>query len=191
MGLSQSNTFLFRITIIFLTYCLIFNINDLTLLHQDFSITLFNNSLLINKTILIQETIILLLAMIILIALQNFNFKPEVLMFFVLNIISAHLILESSNLLTFFISWEIFNLSLYILFYTHGYYANKTLSITIKYFLLSALSTNLLLFAFAILYHITGSIEFNNIAIYLDLFQTNTKTILNTINISLGEIPNL
>jgi len=50
-----------------------------------------------------------------------------------------------------------------------GVNKQQALSASIKYFLLSALSTTFLLLALAIIYHITGSLEFENV--YLAMFE--------------------
>jgi len=75
------------------------------------------------------------------------------------------LILESNNFIIFFISWELFNLSLYAIIIGNNVNTQEALSASMKYFILSAFSTTFLLLGLAILYHITGSLEFQTIYI--------------------------
>jgi NADH:ubiquinone oxidoreductase subunit 2 (subunit N) len=58
---------------------------------------------------------------------------------------SATFILESYNFIIFFISWELFNLSLYIMIIGNGVKEQESLAASLKYFLLSAFSTAFLL----------------------------------------------
>jgi len=76
------------------------------------------------------------------------------------------LLISSNNLIIFYLSLELFSLSLYILASLHK---NNELSTEagLKYFILGSLSSGLLLFSFAIIYFFTGEFNFDNIAYYL------------------------
>jgi NADH:ubiquinone oxidoreductase subunit 2 (subunit N) len=74
-----------------------------------------------------------------------------------------NLLINSYDFLIFFLSWELFNLSLYLLITSQGSYNEKSISIGIKYFLLSALSTAFLGIALIILYHEFGNLHYDNI----------------------------
>lgn len=156
----EGNTYIYRLTIISLVFCLADNFHNIILLAPDSTLTLFNDSLRFNTTIQTQESFILIIALILLIAQKDYKFKSEFYLLLFTNIISANFLLESFNFIVLFISWELFNLSLYIMIIGNGVNKQQALAASLKYFLLSALSTAFLLLALTMIYHITGSLEF-------------------------------
>jgi len=195
--LKDINTFLFRITLIFLIISTSLNLYDIFLFSDNFSIQIFNNSIYINSLILTQEFILSLIAIFVLITFKNYLFKPETLVLLIVNLISCHFILESSNFILLFISWELFNLSLYIIIYNKGD-GLKTLASSTKYFLLSALATNLLLLSLALFYHVTGTLDFQSLIIFFDINYLDPNNIslafatillISTIMFKLGASP--
>ena len=83
------------------------------------------------------------------------------------------ILLESYEFLTFFISWELYNLSLYILIISHDRQSEKSLSISLKYFLLSAFSSAFFLLAFTIFYHLIGNFHFDNLILLMIMNPNN------------------
>jgi len=173
----EHNLYIFRLAVISLTIALASSIYDTFIfghgigdgMSGGFAITLFNDCLRINQAILAQESLLLFIALILLITYRDFKFKPEFYLILFTNIISATYLLESYNFIIFFISWELFNLSLYILIVANGVQKQEALSASLKYFLLSAFSTTFLLLGIAMIYHITGSLEFESIYIAMSL----------------------
>lgn len=169
----EHNLYIFRLAVISLTIALASSIYDTLIFgfgfgygfSGGFALTLFNDCLRINQAILAQESLLLLIALILLITYRDFKFKPEFYLILFTNLISATYLLESYNFIIFFISWELFNLSLYILIVANGVQKQEALSASLKYFLLSAFSTAFLLLGIAMIYHITGSLEFQSIYI--------------------------
>ena len=174
----ELNTYLHRLTIISLVIALASSINDTLIFNGGFAITLFNETIRFNQAILAQESLFLLLALILLLAFRDLLFKPEFYLIFITNIISAHYLLESYNFIVFFISWELFNLSLYIMIISNGVNKQESLAASLKYFLLSAFSTAFLLLGLAILYHLTGSLEFEAIYIAMSFIDIDFPIVL-------------
>lgn len=159
------NIYIYRLTIISLIQILCFNFYDLLIIDPN-DIFFLNDSIRINQTILIQEEFIIF---IILILQLNYipngsrYFKVEFYLILLMNQISMNFLLESYNWIIFFIAWELFNLSLYIIIINNGINKQETLSASLKYFLLSAFSTIFLLLGLAILYHQIGNLEFESV----------------------------
>lgn len=158
------NIFIYRLTIISLIQILCFNFYDITLGNTD--ILFLNDNIRINQTILIQEELIIFITLILqLNYIPNGSryFKAEFYLILLMNQLSINFLLESYNWIIFFIAWELFNLSLYIIIINNGINKQETLSASLKYFLLSAFSTIFLLLGLAILYHQIGNLEFESI----------------------------
>lgn len=143
----ENSIYIYRLTIISILFAIVDNIHNIYLLTPDYSLTLFDNLLRINSTVLTQQTFILLIALILLLAFKNYKFKSEFFLILFANLISATYILESYNFIILFIAWELFNLSLYTMIIGIGVNKQQALSASIKYFLLSALSTTFFLLA--------------------------------------------
>lgn len=171
-------TYIYRLALISLIFALISGIYDVYLFQDDLAITLYNNTLRLNQAVLAQQTFIIFLALILLIVYYDTHFKPEFFLILFTNLISASLLLESYNFIVFFISWEIFNLSLYTMIVGNGIYKQEALAASMKYFLLSAFSTTFLLLGLALLYYTTGSLEFETIYIAMSTQSIDLPIIL-------------
>lgn len=174
----ENNTYIFRLAVISLVFALFSSFYDIYLFKDDLAITLYNDTLRINQAVLVQESFILFLALILLIIYQDFKFKPEFFLIFFTNLISICFLLESYNFIIFFISWELFNLSLYTLIIGNGVKKQEALAASMKYFLLSAFSTAFLLLGLALLYHITGSLEIETVYIAMSTQSIDLPIIL-------------
>lgn len=84
------------------------------------------------------------------------------------------LLINSYDFLIFFLSWELFNLSLYLFITSEGSSSEKSISVGIKYFLLSAFSTAFLGLGLVLFYHEFGNLHYDNILLILN--QSNSYT---------------
>ena len=132
-----------------------------------------DGSIRINSMILLEEIQILIIALFILISYIGFNQKGEYYLILLMNQVGMILLLESYEFLTFFISWELYNLSLYILIISNDQSSEKSLSVSLKYFLLSAFSTAFFLLAFIIFYYFIGHLHFDNIILLIIMNPNN------------------
>jgi len=110
---------------------------------------------------------------IIIIIKNQFNFLKgtDIFLIFFTIFLGINLLLLSNDLLIFTISWELFNLSLYLLVSLNNYSSESSLSASLKYFILSALSTGFLLLGISIIYYILGSTSFDNIRSSLEMIN--------------------
>lgn len=174
----EHNLYIYRLALISLIMSFISSLYDTLRFSDGFAVTLFNDSLRINQAVLAQESLLIFLAIILLIVYRDFKFKPEFYLLIFTNLISACFLLESYNFIIFFISWELFNLSLYIMIVGNGVKKQDALAASLKYFLLSAFSTAFLLLGLAILYHLTGSLEFESIYLAMNFTPIDLPVIL-------------
>ena len=174
----ENNTYIYRLAVISLFVAFISSIYDTYLFKDDLAITLYNDTLRLNQAVLAQESFIIFLALILLVTYQDFKFKPEFFLILFTNLLSVCLLLESYNFIVFFISWELFNLSIYTMIIANGVKKQEALAASMKYFLLSAFSTAFLLLGLAILYHITGSLEFETVYIAMSTQSIDLPIIL-------------
>ena len=174
----EQNAYIYRLAIISLALAFASSVFDTFIFYDGFAITLLNDCLRINQAVLAQESLLILIALILLVAYRDLKFKPEFYLILFTNLISASFLLESYNFIIFFISWELFNLSLYIMIIGNGVKKQEALSASLKYFLLSAFSTAFLLLGLAILYHITGSLEFESVYIAMSFQSIDLPVIL-------------
>lgn len=174
----EQDVYIYRLAILSLTLALASSIFDTFIFYDGFAITLFNDCLRINQAVLAQESLLIFIALILLVAYRDLKFKPEFYLILFTNLISASFLLQSYNFIIFFISWELFNLSLYIMIIGNGVKKQEALSASLKYFLLSAFSTAFLLLGLALLYHITGSLEFESVYIAMSFQSIDLPVIL-------------
>jgi NADH-quinone oxidoreductase subunit N len=93
------------------------------------------------------------------------QFEYETPLLMVLAIIGMLLLVSSQDMIVFYLAIELLSLSFYVLATTNkeGQYSTEA---GLKYFLLGALSSALLLLGFAILYGITGETSFEGLQYY-------------------------
>lgn len=99
--------------------------------------------------------------------IQNFEFFNLI----VLALLGMLLMVSANNLIIFYLSIELFSLSIYILASINRQSEYST-EAGLKYFVLGSLSSGLLLFGCAIIYLFTGELNFENIS-YLIWYTTN------------------
>lgn len=126
----------------------------------------------ITKTKLILSSFIMILALFVVI-IQYLNYSDnnsygptysEVFLILLTNLLAISSMLFSNDWICTIISLELFNLSLYLLVSLNSY-TEKSLGSSLKYFLLSALSTAFLLLGVSLTYFIVGSTNYDSISI--------------------------
>lgn len=113
-------------------------------------------------------------------ALSNYEFP--VLMLFA--IIGMLLMLSANNFLSFYISLELQSLSLYVMaaFERDN---NKASEAGLKYFVIGAFASGLLLFGISLIYGFTGNLDFDSLKVLLNSNSSNEVAIAVTIGIIL------
>jgi len=113
---------------------------------------------------------------------EQMNFF-EFTILFILATLSMLILLASNDLLTFYLSIEFQSLSLYVLaaLPRHSEFSTEA---GLKYFLLGAFSSGLLLFASSIIYGISGQTSFDDIALLSSNLSSTNKELYEGLNIA-------
>ena len=112
--------------------------------------------------------------------------KFEIYYLIILCIFGGYFIILSNDLLTLFLALELYNFGLYILI---GLHTNRIINteITIKYFLISSLSTALIIFGISLIFGFTGILNLNDLTIFfINTTQFNYPIMLSIIFIMIG-----
>jgi len=157
---------------------LIFNISLLALLitaiitiNETFSInrmTLFNDSVVIDYMSSFMKIITLLCAFLVLIISSSYLkifkiFKIEYPILILSSVLGMMVMISSNDLMVFYMGLELQSLALYVLA-TFNRDQLKSSEAGLKYFVLSALSSGLLLYGCSLIYGFSGSTNFDTIA---------------------------
>ena len=157
---------------------LIFNISLLVLLitaiitiNETFSInrmTLFNDSVVIDYMSSFMKIITLLCAFLVLIISSSYLkifkiFKIEYPILILSSVLGMMVMISSNDLMVFYMGLELQSLALYVLA-TFNRDQLKSSEAGLKYFVLSALSSGLLLYGCSLIYGFSGSTNFDTIA---------------------------
>ena len=161
---------------------IIFNISLLVLLitavitlNETFSIdhvTLFNNSVVIDYMASLMKIITLVGAFLVLIISFNYLktfkiFKIEYPILILSSVLGMMVMISSNDLMVFYMGLELQSLALYVLA-TFNRDQLKSSEAGLKYFVLSALSSGLLLYGCSLVYGFSGSTNFDIIATQLN-----------------------
>ena len=163
---------------------IIHNISLLALLIA--AVITFNETIGISRTILFNESIVvdylssfmkiitLISAFVVLLISSNYLktfkiFKIEYPILILSSVLGMMIMISSNDLIVFYMGLELQSLALYVLA-TFNRDQLKSSEAGLKYFVLSALSSGLLLYGCSLIYGFTGSTNFNVIAIQ---FNTN------------------
>ena len=163
---------------------IIHNISLLVLLIA--AVITFNETIGISRTILFNESIVvdylssfmkiitLISAFVVLLISSNYLktfkiFKIEYPILILSSVLGMMIMISSNDLIVFYMGLELQSLALYVLA-TFNRDQLKSSEAGLKYFVLSALSSGLLLYGCSLIYGFTGSTNFNVIAIQ---FNTN------------------
>ena len=186
IGVFYKNSFnlIFKLSTIILlaTFILLFN-------HSvDTSAKLFNNSYTIDYLSLFMKAIILVAC--IFVMLSSFDYiksirinKIEYPILILSSILGMMIMTSSYDLMVFYMGLELQSLSLYVLasFNRDNYRSSEA---GLKYFILSALSSGLLLYGCSLIYGFSGSTNFDLIA--QNINQLNTGSIFGIVFILVG-----
>jgi NADH-quinone oxidoreductase subunit N len=131
-------------------------------------ITLFNGSIIIDYLSSFMKIITLVAAFFVLVISSNYLksikiFKIEYPILILSSVLGMMIMISSNDLIVFYMGLELQSLALYVLA-TFNRDQIKSSEAGLKYFVLSALSSGLLLYGCSLIYGFTGSTNFNVIA---------------------------
>ena len=131
-------------------------------------ITLFNNSVVIDYMSSLMKIITLVGAFLVLVISSNYLkifkiFKIEYPILILSSVLGMMVMISSNDLMVFYIGLELQSLALYVLA-TFNRDQLKSSEAGLKYFVLSALSSGLLLYGCSLIYGFSGSTNFNIIS---------------------------
>ena len=144
----------------------------LVLNQQSETIKIFNDSYIIDSFSILMKTITLLFCILVLLSsneyikINNID-KIEYPIIILTSVLGMMLMISSYDLIVFYLGLELQSLSLYILASFKRQNENST-EAGLKYFVLSALATGLLLYGSSLIYGFTGSTNFEIISKKLD-----------------------
>jgi len=188
-----------RISILLIKSYIIFNVNFLVEF-QNNNLSFLDGKIKMNETNLMKTTLVFIISIIILLNQSNINkikeggSKTEKYIILLTNLLGITYIITSNDWILTIISWELFNMSLYLLVSLKSE-SEAGLSASLKYFLLSALSTTFLFLGVSILYYKTGSTNYeiiNTVSLYKkeDIYiEKGISLILFTILFKLSAAP--
>ena len=135
-------------------------------------ILLFNESIIIDYLSSFMKIVTLLAALLVLIISSNYLktlkiFKIEYPILILSSVLGMMIMISSNDLIVFYMGLELQSLALYVLA-TFNRDQLKSSEAGLKYFVLSALSSGLLLYGCSLIYGFTGSTNFNIIASQLN-----------------------
>jgi len=173
---SKSNTgILKKVSFFLILSYIIFNL-QLILNYPELNISLLDGLLKMNETNLLLSLFILIISILIINTQYNI-IKAETYIILLTNILGINYLLFSNDWLITIIAWELFNMSLYLLVSLRSD-NEASLAASLKYFLLSALSTTFLLLGVSIMYYLTGSTNYEIININLIELGNYNKTLI-------------
>jgi NADH-quinone oxidoreductase subunit N len=154
---------------------LVLLIASIITLNETFSIdrvTLFNNSVVIDPMSSLMKIITLIGAFLVLVIssayLKSFKiFKIEYPVLILSSVLGMMVMISSNDLMLFYLGLELQSLALYVLA-TFNRDQLKSSEAGLKYFVLSALSSGLLLYGCSLIYGFSGSTNFNVISSQLN-----------------------
>ena len=165
---NNSSKLVFNITIIVLIITAVITFNETLGIEKNL---LFNNSIIIDYLSSFMKIITLLAAFLVLIIsssyLKTFKiFKIEYPILILSSVLGMMIMISSNDLIVFYVGLELQSLALYVLA-TFNRDQLKSSEAGLKYFVLSALSSGLLLYGCSLIYGFTGSTNFEIISYQL------------------------
>ena len=162
---NDSSKITFNISLLVLLITAIITLNETFSIDR---ITLFNNSVVIDYMSSLMKIITLLGAFLVLVIssayLKTFKiYKIEYPILILSSILGMMVMISSNDLMVFYMGLELQSLALYVLA-TFNRDQLKSSEAGLKYFVLSALSSGLLLYGCSLIYGFSGSTNFNVIA---------------------------
>ena len=180
---------LIRVTTILFMYCSIIILNCLFIRALGSGLGLYSGLFLISSITHFMEMILYVLGAIILLPIFFSNQEPPILeysMILVFTTIGASFLISSANLVSMYLSIELQSFAVYILAAIYRNSESAT-SAGLKYFLLGALSSALILLGSSFIYAYTGLTNFEEIyALTVLPDNISDKIILGTFIVTVG-----
>jgi len=139
--------------------------------YQEENIFLINNGFTLNTKINFMKLIFLSLVFIIFIYMNDYfktrnQFNGEYLVLNLLSMLGAMLLVSSNNFFNFYFAIEMLSLPIYALIAMDA--KNINLEASIKYFILSAVFSGILLYGLSLVYGASGSLDFKSTINFID-----------------------
>jgi len=172
--------FLTMIVLIFTTVLVLNQPNEI--------IKIFNNSYIIDKLSIVMKSLTLLFCLFVLLSsnvyleINNID-KTEYLIIVLFSVLGMMLMISSFDLILFYLGLELQSLCLYILA-SFKRDEEKSTEAGLKYFILSALATGLMLYGCSLIYGFTGSTNFETISNNLN--SQNTGAVFGIVFVIVG-----
>ena len=166
---NDSSKITFNISLLVLLIASIITLNETFSIDR---VTLFNNSVVIDHMSSLMKIITLIGAFLVLVIssayLKSFKiFKIEYPVLILSSVLGMMVMISSNDLMVFYMGLELQSLALYVLA-TFNRDQLKSSEAGLKYFVLSALSSGLLLYGCSLIYGFSGSTNFNVISSQLN-----------------------
>ncbi|MDB2617528.1 NADH-quinone oxidoreductase subunit NuoN [Candidatus Pelagibacter bacterium] len=166
---NDSSKIIFNISLLVLLIASIITLNETFSIDR---VTLFNNSVVIDYLSSLMKIITLIGAFLVLVIssayLKSFKiFKIEYPVLILSSVLGMMVMISSNDLMVFYMGLELQSLALYVLA-TFNRDQLKSSEAGLKYFVLSALSSGLLLYGCSLIYGFSGSTNFNVISSQLN-----------------------
>jgi len=161
----NSSILIQNISLIVLLITAVITFNETLAINQT---TLFNDSIIIDYFSSFMKIVTLIAAFLVLLISTNYLktfkiFKIEYPILILSSVLGMMVMISSNDLIVFYMGLELQSLALYVLA-TFNRDQLKSSEAGLKYFVLSALSSGLLLYGCSLIYGFTGSTNFNVIA---------------------------
>jgi len=162
---NDSSKITFNISLLVLLITAIITLNETFSIDR---VTLFNNSVVIDYMSSLMKIITLLGAFLVLVISSNYLktfkiYKIEYPVLILSSVLGMMVMISSNDLMVFYMGLELQSLALYVLA-TFNRDQLKSSEAGLKYFVLSALSSGLLLYGCSLIYGFSGSTNFNVIS---------------------------
>ena len=177
--------FLSRLTIILLICYSLFEIDFLKIsndIKNNLDINILDGIFKFNKLKSVIVLFIIFLAIIIITSQKSYIYNSttkktgEIFLIKLTNILGIVSLIYSNDWVMTIISWELFNYTLYLLVSINSY-SEKSISSSLKYFILSALTTGILFLSISLIYYHTGNTNYDIVALnIIELFNNNKDT---------------
>jgi NADH-quinone oxidoreductase subunit N len=165
----DSSNLIFNISLLVLLITAIITLNETSSINR---ITLFNDSIVVDYMASLMKIITLVGAFFVLVISSNYLkifkiFKIEYPILILSSVLGMMVMISSNDLMVFYMGLELQSLALYVLA-TFNRDELKSSEAGLKYFVLSALSSGLLLYGCSLIYGFSGSTNFDIISTQLN-----------------------
>lgn len=159
------------LVVYFLFFTLYLYIHDIIYIH--FSVFMFNyffkKSIYFNFVsifVIILSLIFLKVLILTMVKTSRFNYTFEYVILILFTILGLLLLFISNDLLVFYLGFELLSLSLYVLI-SFNSHSLSAVSSALKYYILGAISSSLMLLGIAFIYGLLGTTNYNDISYIL------------------------